>query len=70
MELEIEEETVGKMGVVLIGLAILAIVTFFFAILTDPTKASLIQDIVCGIIWWMPGGGSFTFYFNCSSVPI
>ena len=70
MELEIEEETIGKVGIAIIGAIILMVVIMFFSILTDPEKSNIVQSVVCGILWWMPGGDPFALYFNCASILI
>lgn len=69
METQLEEESMGKMNLIIIGI-VMVVVIAVVADLVFGGRTGFIRNIVCGIIYYLPGGSYVSLYLECNVVPV
>ena len=69
MEVQLEEESMSRLNKIILGIVFVVII----AILVDVIfggETGFIRRIVCGIVYYLPGGALVASYLECGIVPV
>jgi len=68
MKGDMSEESMNKIGMVVLGVLIVIILMFILTYAFKGSKPA--RAIICGILWLLPGGGVLSGYVGCAAVPV
>jgi hypothetical protein len=69
MELEMEEESMSRITMIILGLVVVVVIAILLDVIYGG-NIGFVRSITCGIVYYLPGGGLVSSYLNCGVVPV
>jgi len=69
METQMEEESISRLNVIILGIIMVVIIAVLIDVIFSG-ETGFVQNIVCGMVSWLPGGALVSSYLKCGVVPV
>ena len=69
METQLEEESMSRLNMIILGLTLVVIVAILIDVIFGG-DTGFVRTIVCGVVYYLPGGALVSSYLECGAVPV
>lgn len=69
MEVQLEEESMSRMHVIILGITLVVVVIILLDVIFGG-NTGFIRKITCGIVSFLPGGSLVSIALECGAIPV
>lgn len=69
METQLEEESMSRLNMIILGMIMIIIIAVLLDLIFGG-ETGFVRNIICGIVYYLPGGRLTSSYLGCASITV